>query len=114
MKKFENSTKCPRCGEETDHFLSMGGNNLACDCSKCLIEQRGKYEPMGEPHEFITDEMRADRYKYRNDMIQPYREGQLSQEFVHTYPDQTKKMIESGTITRQQADNAKPVWRGDL
>lgn len=50
------------------------------------------------------------RAKHQKDLLQPFRSGELSKEFVDEYPDQTKKMIDDKAITKSEANQAKEVW----
>lgn len=103
------STKCPSCKRETDKFIYMSGLKIAGDCSEC-IKRRG-FKPMGRPHEFTTEKIREDRKKFKKDLYQPWREGEISKEFLDTYPDKAKEMVKEGIITKKQHDSAKEVWK---
>jgi hypothetical protein len=58
--------------------------------------------------ERIPDSIKADRIKYANDMVQPYRQGQPSREYIKLYPKQAKN-----TFTASERKKAKNVW-GDI
>lgn len=64
--------------------------------------------------ELVDSQTQEDRKKYRNAMVQPFRQGELSKEFTELYPKQTAGMLKSGSITSEQIKKAKPVWKGDL
>lgn len=51
---------------------------------------------------------------YEKDLLQPYRDGEFSKEFRDAHPESAKRMVKDGVITKQQHDNAKEVWKGDL
>lgn len=94
MIKFSNDygdwqgVKC-ECGGLAKHIgvnLNIGSNNHALG----LVKERDKHS---------------------KDLIQPFRGDKFSGEFRDAYPKQTKKMIESGSITKQDAHRAKEVWR---
>lgn len=63
--------------------------------------------------EFTTDEIREGRKKYRNDLLQPYREGEFSKEFRDAHFQQSMDMVRDGVITEHQFNHAKDVWMGD-
>jgi hypothetical protein len=58
------------------------------------------------PPEMIPDSMKEDRYKYKKDIVQPYREGVASQEFAEAHPEKAAKMFKGQTPQR--------VWKGDV
>lgn len=57
---------------------------------------------------------REERDKHSVDMIQRFRQGELSKEFVDHYPKQTAQMVKEGSVTQEQVKKAKNVWKGDL
>ena len=59
----------------------------------------------GNP-EFIPDRIKEDRKKYAKDMLQPWRQGEPSKEFIEAFPSQAKK-----TFTATQIKKAKNVWK---
>ncbi len=61
-----------------------------------------------------TDEMIEEGKRYACDSVQPFRQGELSREFVELYPDRVKKMIKDGAVTSKEVKNSKDVWRKDL
>ena len=93
-------------------------------CMKCnKIFTRGKYYPdygwycedclgyrVKGKAEWVPNRIKVARKKYAKDMVQPYRSGELSKEFTKVNPEQTKKMVNSGAITKEQVKKAKNVW----
>lgn len=59
--------------------------------------------------EFVPESMREDRKKNSKGMIQPWREGEASAEFIKAYPDQASKMF-----TLNERMKAKEVWKDTL
>ena len=49
--------------------------------------------------------------KYFKAVLQPFRQGRLSKEYVESYPEQVKKLIETGSVTNDQVRDAKYVFR---
>lgn len=55
--------------------------------------------------EWVPDRIREERKMFKNDLIQPFRDGQLSKEFVDLYG--TKNL----DVTDKEVRNAKNVWQ---
>jgi len=70
------------------------------------------YKP--KTYEFVPQRIKDERVKYRKEILQPYRSGELSREFVEAYPSQVKKMIKSGAVTKREVAKSMPVWKGDI
>jgi uncharacterized C2H2 Zn-finger protein len=86
------------------------GNKL-WRCPKCGETYAGRrYQGQSE---FTTDEIKQGRKKYRKELLQPFRQGEVSKEYLDAYPDKKEGMIKEGIITQQQADKAKEVWFND-
>lgn len=64
--------------------------------------------PSFEP-EFIKE----GRKQHRRELLQPFRQGELSKEYVEAYPEQAKGMVKEGIVTKDQVRNAKQVWYKD-
>lgn len=63
--------------------------------------------------EFTSDAIKEGRKKYFKSIIQKYRDGQLSKEFIDAYPERAKAMVKEGIHTEKEIKNAKNVW-GDI
>lgn len=61
-----------------------------------------------------TDEMIEAGKQYAGDTIQPFRQGDLSREFVELYPNRVRKMIKDGSITKDEVKKSKEVWRKEV
>lgn len=61
--------------------------------------------------EFVPDSTKEDRVKYFNSVVQPYRDGKLSREFVEAHPNKVKGMLKEGAITPSEVRNAKEMWK---
>lgn len=59
--------------------------------------------------EHIPDSMKEDRRANEKSMIQPWREGEVSAEYIKAYPEQAKKMF-----TEKERMRAKDVWKDTL
>jgi hypothetical protein len=58
--------------------------------------------------EWIPDRIREERVKYAKDIVQPWRNGQLSKEYIEHNGTKGIK------VTPEQIKNAKYVWKGDV
>jgi hypothetical protein len=56
--------------------------------------------------EFIPNYIKEGRMKHRKDIVQPFRNGEISREFVDSHPEKAQQMF-----TPQEIKTAKPVWR---
>jgi hypothetical protein len=93
-------------------------------CQKCKNEfSSGKYYPsrgwlcedclgfkVKFPRDWVPQRIKEERKAYQKDLIQPYRQGEFSKEFKEAYPEQSKGMVESGTVSKKQYKDAKNVW----
>ena len=104
------SILCPKCNKPTDNFLPIGGINLACDCSKCHQLRK----PLGKPFDWSPSHIKEGRKEHKKALLQPYRQGDISKEYLDAYPEQARGMVKEGIITQKQANKAKNVWKGVL
>jgi len=81
--------KCPKCGE-----VYKGNRH------KGVLE-------------FTTDAIKEGRRKYRKELLQSHRGGELSKEYVEAYPNQVSAMIKEGVTTKEKVKNCKNVWGND-
>ncbi len=87
---------CIICKEKKDHFSwKNSGDGWIC----------GSHFKSGS-YEFIPDRIREDRKKFSKEILQPYRGGEISKEFVDTYPSQSKKMF-----SKKEISKARNVWK---
>lgn len=66
---------------------------------------------MTPPHEFTTQEIKDGRKTHFKSLTQPFRNGEISREFVEAFPEQVKKMITESSVSIDQVNNAKYVWK---
>jgi len=57
------------------------------------------------------DKLNDQRAEYFNSAVQPFRNGELSKEFVDAHPNHVNKMITDGTIAPTEVAKAKEVWK---
>lgn len=55
--------------------------------------------------EWISDRIKQDRNDHFEDIVQPWRDGEPSREYIDKYPHRAKKMF-----TDKERKRAKPVW----
>jgi len=78
-------------------------------CDKCRTKQRKIAKP-NQTIEVTTNKIKDDRKKYGDDILQPFRDGEISKEYIKKYPDKVKTMIKEGNITTQEVKTAKNIW----
>jgi len=102
LRKNKNEMEiiCPVC-KKRPAFKSDYWGYLPCP--SCRQKQSGYSQPH-ETVEVTTQEIKDSRVKYKNEIIQPYREGQLSKEYIKQYGTKGVK------ATKQEIKNAKNVW----
>ena len=97
--------KCPNCGSDGGRFNSAFG---VLPCLKCQSQLNALRKPSTAKVEFTTENIKDQRKAYAKDIIQPFRKGELSKEYVDTYGTKHLK-----GITPQEVKKAKPVWDDD-
>jgi hypothetical protein len=90
--------KCPNCQKRKAIIHPNYGVTF---CKRCREDE--DTPRLGV--EFTTDSIKESRREYKKDIIQPYRDGVLSKEYLETYG---KTGI---TATKEQIKNAKYVWK---
>lgn len=91
---------CPTCKDNEGIFDKRYG---LIACSECQIKPFTKYSVT----EFTTEQIKQDRKEHASDTIQPFREGQVSKEYLEKY-GAARIAVTSGEIAR-----AKNVWKED-
>lgn len=103
---------CPTTGcTNKAQVLNIVGAWSVMPCQKCK-EESNALPPIPKPHDFTTDEIRDARKSHKKQLLQPWRGGEISKEYLDAYPEQKKEMVKQGVITQKQADTAKEVWKG--
>lgn len=92
---------CPVCGNEPaikDPVLGV------LPCPNCQARRNGN--PLVQtPMEFTSQEIRDGRVKYADHLLQPYRGGEVSKEYIQKYGTKGLK------VTEQEIKKAKNTWR---
>jgi len=92
--------------------IQEDGNSTTYQCPRC--KETYTVATHHGPLDMVPDEMKEARKQYADEQVQPYRQGQLSREFVNLHPDKVKGMVKSGIVTKQQVKQSKHVWKNDL
>ncbi len=71
-------------------------------CLDCQLRRYDNKTP--NPVEFTSEEIKNDRIKYADDIIQPFRQGELSQEYVEKHGTKGLK------VTEEEVKKVKKVW----
>lgn len=88
--------KCRRCNKHeavNDPFYGV------LPCQECQDKEQRPQSTV----EFTTDSIRSQRREFRKDIIQPYRDGVISKEFIEEYGP-------SG-FSKEQIKQAEYVWK---
>src|SRR3989304_5571440 len=100
-KNGENTPKlmlCPVCNvQEAIKDAQIG----VIPCLICRDSQKSIKSPSHQI-EFTSEDIKEGRRKYGKSILQKYREGELSKEFLTAYPERRDAMIEKGIITKEQ------------
>lgn len=91
---------CSTCNSDVWRVVSrVQAGEIVQYCDNCADLPKSRVE-------LIPDSMKQDRYKYKKDIVQPYRDGVPSQEYAEAYPAKAAKMFKGQTPKR--------VWKGDV
>ena len=63
------------------------------------------------PYEFTPQRIKDERKEYAADQLQSHRGGNLSREWVETYPVKARELVKAGIITKQEVKKSKYVWK---
>lgn len=86
-------------------------------CKECIDRIKNvliKPEIKSAPKDTRIESIKDGRKQYAKELLQPFREGEVSKEYLDAYPKQAMGMVKEGVITQRQHDNAKPVWGKDI
>ncbi len=99
--KLPKMLKCPACRNEG--IIDPQYGLIAC------LSCREKTTRMSErTYEFVPEHIKEERKEFKDQTIQPFRNGVLSKEYIDMYG--TKHI----TATEEEVKNAKNVWGRDL
>ena len=98
--------RCLNCHKEPATIHSLYGIMAG---KKCLARM-GKIAKLKVSIEVTTSEIKEDRKKFSKDLTQPFRQGELSKEYVEAYPDRVKEMVKEGHVTQKEIVSAKNIW----
>lgn len=72
-------------------------------CQSCQ-DRQAKYSQPNKSVEMTTEAIKSSRKEYKDEIIQPFREGVVSKEYIDIYGTQ------GINATKQEIKNAKNVW----
>ena len=78
----------------------------------CMVCRR-RMQKITKPRtttEVTTENIKEDRKKFSKDLTQPFRQGQLSKEYIEAHPDSIKEMLKEKHITEDEVKKAKNIW----
>ena len=84
------------------------GYEILWQCPKCKEKKVVPYTK-GRYPEFVPASFHTQRQAYAKSMVQPWRDGVASQEFIEAYPDQAKNLFSD-----RDRKKAKNVWGDTL
>ena len=102
---------CVKCQKK--HTSDWGWTHKKWDTPVGVVDGWGCNKHPTKGHEWTTDAIREGRRKYRKELLQSHRGGELSKEYVEAYPEKAKGMVKSGVVTQKQVKKAKNVWGND-
>lgn len=76
-------------------------------CSDCIAKARQSQKDTVK-YEFTSNEIREERKADSKSILQPFRKGELSKEYVDQWG------ADKLAVSPQEIRNAKPVWNSDL
>lgn len=88
---------CPNCNINPAQQTQFG----MTPCKTCVKRMRVQVRP---PLEFVPESMKEERKKYAKDILQPFRGGELSKEYLDAWG--SSKL----NVTPEEVRKAKPTW----
>ena len=89
---------CPNCNKHDANYSPTFGV-LPCDFCNSIQKTPSKTV------EFTTEQIKGDRKQFSKEMLAPFREGQLSKEYINEYGTKNLK------VTKEEIIGAKEVWK---
>lgn len=96
---------CIRCQKLHDDYQWKGSYDKNIKKVVYICSQHYKTTA----NEFVPDRIVQDRKDNAKSMIQPWREGEASAEYIEAYPEQAKNMF-----TTRERLTAKNVWKDTI
>jgi hypothetical protein len=105
----ERTFHCDVCNTDQQFFTNKNTLKL---CPHCINLSYNEYLQNFSPvtsiiHDDRTHQQREEAKQFRNDLLQPRREGEPSKEFIEAFPERSKSMF-----TDEERRKAKYVWKG--
>ena|SRR3990167_7741426 len=99
-------TSCPNCQTENAQIHPLFGAMPGLSCQK---KQKAQSSPGGYI-EFTSESIKQDRVNYADDILKPYRSGQVSKRYIQKYGT---KGIEVTEKEVKKAMDKPDVWSMD-
>ncbi len=97
--------KCPVCRKRlVPIHIRLG----ILPCTNCLKRQEHLNHPQELP-EFTSQSIKQQRKEFANDIIQPFRKGELSREYVELYG--TDRLT---GLTKREIKRSRYVWNDEI
>lgn len=93
----EYCSGCQKKHDDSNWLSRLVDNEMRYVCSQ-------HFKPWSP--EFVPQSLVNERKQHIKSMLQPWREGEPSAEFMEAYPERAKKMF-----TTKERIKAKPVWK---
>lgn len=91
--------KCLSCNTNDAQKTQFGYS----PCAACAQRMRSKVRKT-EPLEFVTENIKEERKRFAKDILQPFRAGELSKEYVEKWGTKHLK------VTPEEVKKSKNVW----
>ncbi len=96
---------CFACNKKHEGFnwlTRIEDNELITVCDKY-------FKPSA--YEIVPQYIKDERLKHLKSQIPSHRDGDLSKEWVESYPQKVKERVKAGVISQKEVKNAKRVWQ---
>jgi hypothetical protein len=97
-------TKCPNCHNDRGIIHPYFGVLPCSDCQK----RQDRLKRPAKQIEFVPDYIKNQRKEFAKDIVQPFRKGELSKEYIELYG--TKRLK---GVSQKEIKNAKNVWKSE-
>lgn len=99
--------KCPNCQKNNALVHPLYG---VTTCKPCNDRRQTQQSPGGDI-EFTSESIKQQRVDYGDDVVQPFRSGQLSKRYVEKYGTEHIQVSEKEV---KEAMDKPDVWSGDI
>lgn len=97
---------CPNCHKEKSIIHPLYGAMIG---EKCKAKQKAQSSPGGYV-EFTSESIKNERVQFAEDILQPYRSGQVSKRYIQKYGTKNLDVTEKEV---KEAMDRPDVWSGE-